>query len=75
LQDIQRDEYRNVVWPGTCPFPDFTNPSPQTLPDDVTQHGDGEAVLHAQVHNLYGQLMARTTHEGCFGCGLSGGPV
>ena len=90
-------EYRNVVWPGTCAFPDFTNPrariwwadqlpalldagvagiwcdmneptvfvpTPQTLPEDVAHHGDGEAVLHAQVHNLYGQLMARATHEG-----------
>ena len=91
------DEYHNVVWPGMCAFPDFTNPrartwwgdhltvlldagvagiwcdmneptvfvpTPQTLPDDVTHHGEGEAVLHAQVHNLYGQLMARATHEG-----------
>ncbi|MBV9326352.1 MAG: DUF4968 domain-containing protein [Chloroflexi bacterium] len=90
-------EYRNVVWPGTCAFPDFTNPrtrdwwadqlaglittgvagiwcdmneptmfvpTPQTLPDDVAHHGDGEALLHAQVHNLYGQLMARATSEG-----------
>ena len=91
------DEYRNVVWPGMCAFPDFTNPrtrtwwgdhlavlldagvagvwcdmneptvfvpTPMTLPDDVTHHGDGEAALHAQVHNLYGQLMARATAEG-----------
>jgi alpha-glucosidase len=90
-------EYRNVVWPGLCAFPDFTNPrtrvwwgeqlpallnagvagiwcdmneptvfvpTPQTLPEDVTHHGEGNAVLHAQVHNLYGQLMARATHEG-----------
>ncbi|MBV9577390.1 MAG: alpha-glucosidase, partial [Chloroflexi bacterium] len=90
-------EYHNVVWPGTCAFPDFTNPrtrdwwaaqlpsllepgvagiwcdmneptmfvpTPHTLPDDVAHHGDGEAVLHAQVHNLYGQLMARATYEG-----------
>ncbi|HLZ31312.1 MAG TPA: TIM-barrel domain-containing protein [Chloroflexota bacterium] len=91
------EDYHNVVWPGMCAFPDFTNPrtrawwgdhlsvlvdagvtgiwcdmneptvfvpSPQTLPDDVTHHGDGEAVLHAQVHNLYGSLMARATHDG-----------
>ena len=90
-------EYRNVVWPGLCAFPDFTNqrtrdwwgaqlaalldvgvagiwcdmneptvfvPTPQTLPADVAHHGEGSAVLHAQVHNLYGQLMARATHEG-----------
>ena len=90
-------EYHNVVWPGSCAFPDFTNPrtrawwaeqlpvlldagvagmwcdmneptafvpTPQTLPADVAHHGEGEAVLHAQVHNLYGQLMARATCEG-----------
>jgi alpha-glucosidase len=90
-------EYHNVVWPGTCAFPDFTNPqardwwgqhlptlldpgvagiwcdmneptvfvpTPDTLPQDVAHHGDGEAKLHAQVHNLYGQLMARATYEG-----------
>ena len=39
-------------------------PTPQTLPADVAHHGDDEAVLHAQVHNIYGQLMARATHEG-----------
>jgi len=90
-------EYHNVVWPGMCAFPDFTNPAtrtwwgdqlavlldkgvagiwcdmneptvfvptPDTLPDDVVHHGEAEAVLHAQVHNLYGQLMARATREG-----------
>jgi len=90
-------EYHNVVWPGMCAFPDFTNPAtrtwwgdqlpvllnagvagiwcdmneptvfvptPETLPDDVVHHGEREAVLHAQTHNLYGQLMARATHEG-----------
>ena len=89
-------EYHNVVWPGTCAFPDFTNPrtrewwgsylpklldpgvagvwcdmneptmfipTPRSLPNDVTHEGDGEAQLHAQVHNLYGQLMARATFE------------
>jgi alpha-glucosidase len=90
-------EYRNVVWPGMCAFPDFTNPatrswwgdlhrtlldvgvagiwcdmneptafvpSPGSLPDDATHHGDGEAKLHVQVHNVYGQLMARSAYEG-----------
>jgi alpha-glucosidase len=90
-------EYHNVVWPGLCAFPDFTDPrartwwadqlpvlvdagvagiwcdmneptvfvpTPETLPEDVTHHGEGEAKLHAQVHNLYGQLMARATCEG-----------
>jgi alpha-glucosidase len=90
------DEYHNVVWPGMCAFPDFTNPrtrawwsdwhralldvgvagiwcdmneptvfvpTPQTLPADVSHHGDSEARLHVQVHNLYGQLMASAAHE------------
>jgi alpha-glucosidase len=91
------NEYHNVVWPGMCAFPDFTNPrtrrwwgnhlpalmdkgvagiwcdmneptvfvpTPNSLPDDVAHTGDGEALLHAQVHNVYGQLMARATYDG-----------
>jgi alpha-glucosidase len=90
-------EYRNVVWPGECAFPDFTNPrtrawwgdqhaglldagvagiwcdmneptvflpTPATMPPDVVHPGGGVARLHAQVHNLYGSLMARATREG-----------
>ncbi|HEV7663321.1 MAG TPA: TIM-barrel domain-containing protein [Chloroflexota bacterium] len=90
-------EYHNVVWPGMCAFPDFTNPrartwwsdnlsvlldagvagiwcdmneptvfvpTPSTFPADVVHHGEGEPKLHAEVHNLYGQFMARATHEG-----------
>jgi len=26
LKNSHGDEYQNVVWPGTCAFPDFTNP-------------------------------------------------
>ena len=91
------DEYQNVVWPGTCAFPDFTNararewwgdklrilldhgvagiwcdmneptafiPTPLTLPPDVVHGGDGTPTLHAEVHNLYGSLMAQATREG-----------
>jgi alpha-glucosidase len=91
------EEYRNVVWPGVCAFPDFTDPrarewwgenhralvddgvrgiwcdmneptvfipTPQTMPPDVAHHGERAAKLHAQVHNLYGSLMARATREG-----------
>ncbi len=91
------EEYHNVVWPGMCAFPDFTNPrarawwadlhrvlldagvagiwcdmneptvfvpTPQSFPEDIAHHGDGEAQLHAQMHNLYGQLMARAGYEG-----------
>jgi alpha-glucosidase len=91
------EEYRNVVWPGTCAFPDFTNartrawwgghhkaltdagvagvwcdmnepalfiPLQSTMPEDVVHPGDGEPKVHAQVHNLYGSLMAQATREG-----------
>ncbi len=94
---VADSEYHNVVWPGVCAFPDFTNPrtsewwgdqlnvltdagvagiwcdmneptmfvpTPQTLPDDVVHRGDSEGLLHAQVHNLYGQLMAAATYAG-----------
>jgi alpha-glucosidase len=90
-------EYRNVVWPGLCAFPDFTAtevrawwgashaplldagvagiwcdmneptvfiPTAATMPPDVVHLGDENARLHAQVHNLYGSLMARATREG-----------
>ena len=26
-QHVEGEEYRNVVWPGLCAFPDFTNPA------------------------------------------------
>jgi alpha-glucosidase len=93
---LNGDEYHNVVWPGLCAFPDFTNPRTRewwgglhaellskgvdgiwcdmneptvfvpdraTLPPDVAHRGDDEARLHVQVHNRYGQLMARASHE------------
>ena len=91
------EEFQNVVWPGTCAFPDFTNPAtrewwgenhetlidpgvsgiwcdmnepslfiPQqsTMPGDVVHPGGGESKLHAQIHNTYGSLMARSAREG-----------
>src|SRR5512132_3213957 len=91
------EEYRNVVWPGLCAFPDFTSartrawwgghhralldagvagvwcdmnepalmiPRQSTMPEDVVHPGDGEPRLHAEVHNLYGSLMARAAREG-----------
>jgi alpha-glucosidase len=39
-------------------------PAATTLPDDVVHRGEDEPKLHVQVHNLYGQLMARATHDG-----------
>lgn len=89
-------EYHNVVWPGLCAFPDFTDPDVRvwwgdwhqgllesgvagiwcdmneptvaiplrsTFPGDVVHPGGGEARYHAEVHNLYGMLMARATRE------------
>lgn len=39
-------------------------PLQSTMPDDVVHPGDGDPRFHAQVHNLYGSLMARATREG-----------
>lgn len=39
-------------------------PSRATLPADIAHRGEDEAKLHSQVHNVYGQLMARATQEG-----------
>ncbi|HET6549925.1 MAG TPA: TIM-barrel domain-containing protein, partial [Solirubrobacter sp.] len=90
-------DYHNVVWPGLCAFPDFTNPAARdwwgaqqaplvdagvagvwcdmdepalfvplqsTMPGDVVHPGGGDPKLHAQIHNVYGSLMARAAHEG-----------
>jgi alpha-glucosidase len=91
------EEYHNVVWPGVCAFPDFTNPATRawwgenhralvdvgvagiwcdmnepslfvpkhsTMPDDVIHPGGNEPKVHAQIHNAYGSLMARSVREG-----------
>ncbi len=39
-------------------------PQGATMPGDVVHPGGGETRLHAQVHNLYGSLMARAAREG-----------
>ncbi|MDQ3751735.1 MAG: glycoside hydrolase family 31 protein [Actinomycetota bacterium] len=39
-------------------------PLQDTFPGDVVHKGDGDAKVHAQIHNAYGSLMARATREG-----------
>lgn len=34
------------------------------VPDEVIHHGDGRATTHAEIHNVYGMLMARASIEG-----------
>jgi alpha-glucosidase len=96
---VQGEEFHNVVWPGICAFPDFTNPETRewwgenlrtltdegvagiwcdmnepslfvprqsTMPGDVVHPGGpgAEPKYHAQIHNTYGSLMARSVREG-----------
>jgi alpha-glucosidase len=44
--------------------PSLFIPRPSTLPSDVVHSGDGQPILHAQIHNAYGSLMARSVREG-----------
>jgi alpha-glucosidase len=39
-------------------------PLQSTMPGDVVHPGGGDPKLHAQIHNVYGSLMARAAHEG-----------
>ena len=96
---VEGEEFHNVVWPGMCAFPDFTNPETRewwgenlraltdegvagiwcdmnepslfvprqsTMPGDVVHPGGpgAEPKYHAQIHNTYGSLMARSVREG-----------
>ncbi|MBI3967643.1 MAG: glycoside hydrolase family 31 protein [Chloroflexi bacterium] len=96
-QNAEGGEYQNMVWPGLCAFPDFTNPRTRewwgeqlpalldqgvagiwcdmnepalfiprhsTMPPTVVHPGSGSPKIHAEVHNLYGLLMARATRDG-----------
>src|SRR3712207_7852087 len=96
---VEGEEFHNVVWPGMCAFPDFTNPETRewwgenlraltdegvagiwcdmnepslfvprqsTMPGEVVHPGGSgaEPKYHAQIHNTYGSLMARSVREG-----------
>jgi alpha-glucosidase len=35
-----------------------------TMPEELIQDNDGQPTTHAEIHNVYGQLMSRSTYEG-----------
>ncbi len=42
----------------------FTTTPDHTMPFDVRHHGEGVPTDHREIHNVYGQLMTRSTYEG-----------
>jgi alpha-glucosidase len=42
----------------------FTDTPDHTMPFDVRHHGEGVPTDHLEIHNVYGQLMTRSTYEG-----------
>lgn len=41
----------------------FNTPS-GTMPEELIHDNDGQPTTHAEIHNVYGQLMSRSTYEG-----------
>ena len=64
------DNYRTLIDAGVAGIwcdmnePCVFVPLQDTFPGDVVHNGDGDAKVHAQIHNTYGSLMARATREG-----------
>jgi len=89
--------YKGAVWPGSCAFPDFGNPSARewwgglykslldvgvagiwndmdepsvfgmpygTMPTNVIFNNEGQPATSLEMHNVFGQLMSRSTFEG-----------
>jgi len=62
-QRILTDAGVSGVW---CDMnePSLFIPRQSTMPSDVVHPGGGDTKLHAQIHNTYGSLMARSAREG-----------
>src|SRR5947207_10868691 len=44
--------------------PSVFNTASGTMPLEVVHDNDGQPTTHAEIHNVYGQLMSRSTYEG-----------
>ncbi len=65
------EQYRGLLEDGVDAFWNDMNelalltvPTGATVPDALTHDAEGRGATHAEVHNVYGQLMARASCEG-----------
>lgn len=59
-QKIMIDAGVSGIWNDMNEPASFNGP----LPDDVMFNNDGREVMHKEIHNVYGHMMAKATYEG-----------
>ena len=59
-QKIMMDVGVSGIWNDMNEPASFNGP----LPDDVMFNDDGREVMHKEIHNVYGHMMAKATYEG-----------
>ena len=59
-QKIMLDAGVSGIWNDMNEPASFNGP----LPDDVMFNNDGREVMHKEIHNVYGHMMAKSTYEG-----------
>jgi alpha-glucosidase len=59
-QKIMMDTGVSGIWNDMNEPASFNGP----LPDDVMFNDDGREVMHKEIHNVYGHMMAKATYEG-----------